>query len=447
MNPSDTIRVLMYSHDTYGLGHLTRTTRIARALRAGNERVSILILTGSPIATFLPLPQGTDLVKMPAVIKSGPDEYRSRDLMVSFSRIKKIRRDLIRGTAEAYRPHVFMVDNVPLGMKGEILPTLEMLRTTRPSTRIVLNLRDVLDDPSVIRDAWTRDGAYTVLDRFYDRIFVLGDPAVHDAVAAYGLPTEKSLHVGYAAPAPRSKPGASRNRRPRVVLTAGGGGDGTEFMRSCLDAMVFSSSDRAAGLANDLQVDIVAGPLMDPAESRALSQRAGVNHMVFHGFVPDLPMRMARADLVVAMAGYNTCCEILSHARAAVVYPRIYPRREQWIRADALARRGLVTMMEHDALDPDSIRLIIRRALECGPTILADRLPGIDGLGRLAAEMNLEFQALGDRTSDRARSGRDRTPDAVGRPLHRPKLNLARSLAGVRSWAGPEGRPAAGGSG
>ncbi len=38
----------MYSHDTYGLGHLRRTMAIAEHLR--HRGVNILILTGSPLA-------------------------------------------------------------------------------------------------------------------------------------------------------------------------------------------------------------------------------------------------------------------------------------------------------------------------------------------------------------------------------------------------------------
>ena len=89
-------------------------------------------------------------------------------------------------------------------MKGEILPTLRYLRAARPSTKIILDLRDILDDPTVIREAWEQDGVPTILEEYYDKVFVLGDPSLFDAADAYDLPRSKTSMVGYAAPASRN---------------------------------------------------------------------------------------------------------------------------------------------------------------------------------------------------------------------------------------------------
>ena len=44
------VRVLMYSHDTFGLGHLRRCRTIAHALVEKFKGVQVLIISGSPIA-------------------------------------------------------------------------------------------------------------------------------------------------------------------------------------------------------------------------------------------------------------------------------------------------------------------------------------------------------------------------------------------------------------
>lgn len=391
----------MYSHDTYGLGHITRTLRIARALRDRYAHASILILSGSPVAPYMPLPPGADLVKLPSVVKSGPDTYRSRDLEVSFSQIKKIRRDLILGTAEAYRPHLFLVDNVPLGMKSEVLPTLRALRTDSPGTRIILNLRDILDDPRTIREAWERDGVPEVLDLYYDRIFVLGDESVFDARTAYRLPASKTTHVGYAAPTPRRTaperggPRRRSNATPEVLLTAGGGGDGAEFLQVTMEgiASLVSSAPRGSAAAN-MKVTVVTGPLMDPKERRRIAVGSRSMRAELYEFVPDLPQRMGEADLVIAMAGYNTCCEILSHARAALVLPRVKPRVEQLMRARAFERRGLVRTIEPQEISVDTIRSAVEQAIHDGPRIDAGALPEMDGLSRLAEQMGIVCPTL-----------------------------------------------------
>src|SRR5262245_41152331 len=187
-------RVAMYSHDTYGLGHFTRTLRITRAILEANPRASVLIFTGSPLACSTSHPHGVECVKLPSVTKRGVDLYSALQIPLSFRRIREMRARIIRDAVRIYRPHLMFVDNVPLGMKGEILPTLEGIRRRGWKTRIHLNLRDVLDEPQLIREQWQANGAYAALDALYDEIHVFGDADVHDAIASYGLPGDRTRH-------------------------------------------------------------------------------------------------------------------------------------------------------------------------------------------------------------------------------------------------------------
>jgi len=404
----------MYSHDTYGLGHLTRTLRIARAIRERFPNAATLILSGSPVAPYMPLPPGADLVKLPSVQKSGANEYRARDLDVDFKRIKAMRREVIRSTAEAFRPDLFLVDNVPAGMKGEILPTLEMLRTECPETKIVLDLRDILDESELIRANWQEHGTYELFEKYYDRILVFGDPNVFDAVEAYGLPADRTVHVGYVSPnghhvAPSGTTiesaalpngtGSNGAKRPRkVLLTAGGGGDGYEFLSDALQGLCQLARTQISAPAESLlEVEVVTGPLMNEADRKSLSELAQSCGASLLEFVPDLPQRMAGADLVVAMAGYNTCCELLSHARAALLLPRVAPRLEQLIRARALEDRGLWKVLPPGRTSSLDIALAAAEILRDGPTITEENLPAMDGLARMTDELALLCSGLGGR--------------------------------------------------
>lgn len=440
MNLVDPVRVLMYSHDTYGLGHLTRTVRIARALRHHHPQTSILILSGSPVAHYVALPAGTDLVKLPSVVKSGPGEYRARDLDINFAQIKRLRRDLILGTAEAFRPHLFMVDNVPLGMKGEVLPTLRALRLAHPKPKIILNLRDILDDPSVIREQWRRDGSDEAIRSQYDRIFVLGDSSVWDASAAYDLPEEKTTHVGYASPDPRRPLSRLRSasRSARILLTVGGGGDGSELLRAMMDGLEELGKSPLEDGDPGIRIEVVTGPLMDPEERRSLAVRCHRIHAGFHEFVPDLPQKIADADLTIAMAGYNTCCEILSHARAALVVPRVYPRVEQYIRARLFEERGVVRMIDPTNLQPSRVASTIRSVIERRERIDPSSLPAIDGLNRLAEILGQEAPCLRVRSDgSRARqTGGERSSDERRARIVAPTLPLPSLRKVVPFWTG-----------
>ncbi|MAF47476.1 MAG: hypothetical protein CMM10_04375, partial [Rhodospirillaceae bacterium] len=47
--PGRDARVLIYSHDSFGLGHLRRCRAIAHSLVGQHHKLSVLILSGSPI--------------------------------------------------------------------------------------------------------------------------------------------------------------------------------------------------------------------------------------------------------------------------------------------------------------------------------------------------------------------------------------------------------------
>ena len=62
-------RVLFYSHDSFGLGHIRRTLSLCEAVQRRYERASLLVLTGSSAVSSLPMPAGVDWVKLPGVTK------------------------------------------------------------------------------------------------------------------------------------------------------------------------------------------------------------------------------------------------------------------------------------------------------------------------------------------------------------------------------------------
>ncbi|HZH12002.1 MAG TPA: hypothetical protein VEZ24_16745, partial [Microvirga sp.] len=45
----DAARVLIYSHDTFGLGHLRRSRAIANAIVGERPDASVVIISGSPV--------------------------------------------------------------------------------------------------------------------------------------------------------------------------------------------------------------------------------------------------------------------------------------------------------------------------------------------------------------------------------------------------------------
>lgn len=384
-------RLLFYSHDSFGLGHFRRSLTIASYLARHIEGLSILMLTGLDSAASFEAPAGVDFVKLPSIWKSGPDQYRTRHLRVSFQRVRRMRENLIRTVTKAFDPSVVVVDNVPRGAEGEVVSTLRWVRKYRPEVRIVLTLRDVLDASENIVPQWRELKVYDVLRRFYDEIWVAGSRPIFDPIRLYQIPPVVAQRVkfcGYVVRSsrPEDVEAVARELRlggaPLVVVSCGGGGDGYPLIHTYIDA--------AEPLARDgVHSAVFLGPDMPAVQRRELKRRLLPLSDRFHtyDFRPDLVSFLHLASASVSMAGYNTVCELIAMRKPAVVVPRSYPRVEQLLRAEAFAALGLLRVLRPDALSAEALRKEIDGLLH--PQTSSDGAPlpeGIDfaGLSRIA---------------------------------------------------------------
>jgi predicted glycosyltransferase len=381
-------RVMFYSHDTYGLGHLRRTLALAGYFRRRWPEISQLIVTGSPVPNGYRLPDGADYVKLPSVVKVGAGRYKSRSLASPIQDVLALREDLVLGVARTFHPDALVVDHTPAGLKGEIVPTLGFLSDACPETGLVLGLRDIVDEAPRVQRDWEREGVYELLDRVYDRILVYGRREIYDPVAEYHFSpraARKSRYVGYLRrEADRSANAVRRELGLRteklVVVTAGGGGDGHTLFQVMLEGLR-RTADRPR-----FDCVLVSGPFMPEESLRTFERMAsGLLGVRFLHFVSDLAGYIKAADVVVAMAGHNSVSEILSFERPAVLVPRVTPRREQVIRAEALCRRGLVRMVEPAELTPERLLADVEDLLDHPDAV---RPPfALDGLPAAATEL------------------------------------------------------------
>jgi predicted glycosyltransferase len=106
-------RVLIYSHDSFGLGHLRRCREIAHALVAAERNLSVLILSGSPIIGSFDFRARVDFVRIPGVIKLRNGEYTSLALHIDTEQTLAMRASIIEHTARTFDPDLFLVDKEP----------------------------------------------------------------------------------------------------------------------------------------------------------------------------------------------------------------------------------------------------------------------------------------------------------------------------------------------
>jgi predicted glycosyltransferase len=375
-------RLLIYSQDGFGLGHQRRTTLLADEFLRSCPGASALTVSDSPLGKFFSSAAGHDYCKLPSVRKVGPGDWRPVSLSSSFADVLDIRRAMLRTTVEAFRPDVLLVDHMPHGAMGELVPTLEALQDE--PTVVVLGLRDILDAPAVVRERWRLEGAYEAVEHYYDRVLVYGSPDVFDVAAEYGWPDgarSKIQYCGYVcAPPPPDASEVVRARYPEtaregrlVVAMAGGGADAYPLFDALLDGV------RKIQAADDCRFVLITGPFL-PAERRLeLVARAQGLPVDVVASVADPVGYAAAADLVVAMAGYNTSAEILSVGTPAILVPRSGPSAEQQMRARLFAERGWVDWLRPQELSPETLAEAIGTALDGPRTTAPVRPPDLTG--------------------------------------------------------------------
>lgn len=381
-------KILMYSHDTYGLGHIRRTLTIARALN--RQGIDIFIITGSPLTGQFRFPRGIDYVRIPGMIKTGRDRYEPMAVRLAPDQVLAIRKGIILSVVKTFSPDLFIVDKAPLGLKKEIVPALGWIRENLPRTRAVLGLRDVMDDAETVRANWNRQNLFAALETYYDHIWVYGNREIYDPVAEYGIPiglTPEIRFTGYLERQTRPASGSAKGRK-EVLVTAGGGKDGFALFDAFLD---WYASRRPEGV----RVRMVLGPFLGKEEQDHLDERAKALNISTQRFCTDMEARIRSADLLVCMGGYNTLCEALSCTTPALVVPRDRPRKEQLIRAQRLSARGLVDYIPPGDLTPrrlgDSVMDLLDRAGERRETMAGFDMTGI----RVIQEQVGQFRKAG----------------------------------------------------
>jgi predicted glycosyltransferase len=377
-------RLLIYSHDSFGLGHLRRCRAIAHHLVDTFKNLSVLILSGSPIIGSFDFKARVDFVRVPGVIKLRNGEYQPLHLHIDIEQTLAVRSSIIQHTAETFDPHLFLVDKEPLGLRGEVRDTLLLLKER--GTHLVLGLRDVMDEPASLLSEWRRKNVFPALHDLYDEIWVYGLPAIFNPLTELPgmLPLEgKVTFTGYlrrTLPAgPTSRGDYELPDEPYILVTTGGGGDGEELID-----WVISAYETDPGIPYPAL--LVFGPFMTLERRLEFQDRVARLHRL-HAITFDASFEylLERAVGVVAMGGYNTFCEILSFGKPALIVPRTKPRQEQFLRAERAEQLGLVRMLPDDGSRPPALMAAQLRALPSWPAPSAERTAAfLTGLERIA---------------------------------------------------------------
>jgi predicted glycosyltransferase len=353
-------RILIYSHDTFGLGNIRRMLEVARHMVQTSSQVSILVITGSPMLHAFRMPARIDYLKLPCLSRNVDGHYGARFLDLSLHDTVRLRANVIRSAIADFRPDLILVDKKPFGVEDELSGALVDMQSNARRPKLVLLLRDILDSNEATTRVWRKNGYFEAIEAYYDQVLVVGTPQIFDLRREYQFPPFAAAKVqfcGYIAREPGRKPRDEMRRQlgvlgrgPLVLVTPGGGEDGFSLVATTLEALASLPPVQCP------RAHIVCGPEMNEDQRSAVHLAAqSLPQVSVQDFSDDMMSLMAAADVVLAMGGYNTVCELLTLRKRALLVPRVKPGLEQLIRAECMASIGLVRMLHPDALSPAAL--------------------------------------------------------------------------------------------
>lgn len=377
-------RVMFYVQHLLGVGHLKRASLLAAAMVEAGLDVAV-VLGGRDVAgiDFA----GCARIQLPAVRAADEsfkilidDNGQPVDDAWRESRTARLLTEFA-----SLRPDVLILELFPFGrlqFRFELLPLLEAARVAEPRPWIVSSVRDALVAKT---DPARNERSVRLVRQWFDHVLVHGDPQLYPLTATFpeaaGI-ADKLLYTGYVAEAvngavPTSE-AASVTEAGDVVVSVGGGVVGEPLLRSAIAARPLTQAAKRVWR-------VITGPNLSNAVYDDLAWNAP-SGVIVERWRDDLPQLLRQARLSISQGGYNTMMDILNARVGAVIVPFAAPgETEQTFRAQALAERGVITLLEADQLTSRALAAAVDKALVQAPATLAVDMDGAAATAKLVS--------------------------------------------------------------
>jgi len=381
--------VLFYVQHLLGIGHLQRALSLVDAIAREDIAVT-LVLGGVPP----PWPISTRAERVVQLTPVSARDASFKELVGPGGqpidqKLEKSRREALLTAFDAASPDAVVIEAFPFGRRAfrfELEPLLARARARRPRPRIICSLRDIVVVPD--KAARRRD----IIDRVradFDFVLVHGDPdfiPLDESFPAASEIADHLIYTGYISAPDQPDVKDETAGADEVMVSVGGGAVGGTLLMTAVEA-------RRRGCLSGLTWRLLAGPNLptETFDGLAGGLPAGV---VLERYRREFPQMLRRCRVSVSQAGYNTILNILAARVPAVVVPFASEREtEQQLRAERLAARGVLELVDEADLTPDRLSGAIKRAVERGPGTISVQTGG----ARCAASL------IGDIIRDPAR--------------------------------------------
>ncbi len=364
-------RILVYTHNSIGVGHAFRTAAVISGIKKWRPDIDFLVMSGTSVPQVF-FKEDVEVIKLPSVrmdIDHHVNSLHSRYLTgFDLEAVFDFRQQLIMASFDFLQPDALIIEHNMTGQMSELIPLLmkKWMRKGGPVDFALVHIcRGIMKWVPLLRIPYQnpRHRSESInIGALYDFMYVLEDREVIDINKSFlGDDPDLEPKINYLGKITNKIFDELHSRKE--TLDRFGLPDKKLIVISLgRNQKVLDLSIRMAGIFNrmldyeDYQLVMVLDTYLDKSAASSLRAHESCSNVRFINFLPDLVDLFNHSELVISRAGYNTVNEILLTGAKAIIVPESHGGGEQELRAHSVKAQNMLVLNEDNILnqDPDS---------------------------------------------------------------------------------------------
>ncbi len=367
-------RILVYTHNSIGLGHAFRTLAAITGIKKWRPDIDFLVISGTSIQQIF-FKEGIEVIKLPSIkldIDHKDSPMHSRYLSgFDLETIFDFRQSIIMKTFDFFQPDALIIEHNMTGQMSELIPLLmkKWMRKGGPVDFALAHIcRGIMKWIPLLQIPYQnpRHRSESInIGELYDFRYVLEDREVIDINKEFlGNDPDLEKKIRYLGKITNKVYGELPSReevlerfglmdRKIILISLGRNNKVGALAKSLLEAL------KTTGLRTSHQIVMVHDPYLDPELDRSIKCHPLSKGIRFTSFLPDLVDLIHHSELVVSRAGYNIVNEILLTGTKAILVPESHGGGEQEKRARSIQADNIRVLVEADVLRNSPAEMIL----------------------------------------------------------------------------------------
>lgn len=367
-------RILVYTHNSIGVGHAFRTAAVISGIKKWRPDIDFLVISGTSVPQVF-FKEDIEVIKLPSVkmdIDHKQNSLHSRYLTgFDLEAVFDFRQRLIMASFDFLQPDALIIEHNMTGQMSELIPLLmkKWMRKGGPVDFVLAHIcRGIMKWIPLLRIPYQnpRHRSESInIGGLYDFMYVLEDREVIDINKSFlGDDPELENKIQYL--------GKITNRtydelpsRNETLKRFGMPDKKLVVVSLGRNQKVFNLSIRLAEIFDKFinhetyEVVMALDTYLDRSSVEALRSHESCNRIRFIDFLPDLVDLFNHSEIVISRAGYNTVNEILLTGTKAIIVPESHGGGEQELRAHSVKAENILVMNEDNILMQDPTEKMI----------------------------------------------------------------------------------------